>query len=187
MVVKLETQRLFVRDNCEKDLADHFALISDPLTMRYLPELYVKTIEEANCNLQKSIAAALSPRRKEYFFAIILRQSNKLIGSIGYTVEAENEQGKLVNLGYFIRREYWGMGYTLEAARRLVEFAFLQDNVLKIETGCLKENTASEKIMIRLGMRKEAELLKHQLHEGRFKDRVVYGLRKNEWKDSLAM
>jgi ribosomal-protein-alanine N-acetyltransferase len=45
----------------------------------------------------------------------------------------------------------------------------------------LKENNNSEKVMIKLGMKKEGELRKHQYHEGKWKDRLLYGLIKEEY------
>lgn len=120
--------------------------------------------------------------RTKYFFAIILQATGKLIGSSGYTVTATNGPGKLVNLGYFLRNEYWQQGCATEAVEKVIEFAFLTNNVVKIEEGCLAENSASEKVMIKVGMTKEGELKNHQCHENEWKDRVVYGLLKQDWE-----
>lgn len=71
---------------------------------------------------------------------------------------------------------------TTEAAKACVDYAFKELDAWKITTGCVKENLASERIMIKLGLRKEGELRNHQSVDGEWKDRVVYGLLKSEYQ-----
>ena len=40
--------------------------------------------------------------------------------------------------------KYWGNGYTSEAAKRVLAFAFEENNVYRVTTGCLAENRGSE-------------------------------------------
>lgn len=44
-----------------------------------------------------------------------------------------------------------------------------------------KENIASEKVMRKIGFSKEGELRGHQYHDHQWKERLVYGLLKEEW------
>jgi ribosomal-protein-alanine N-acetyltransferase len=55
-------------------------------------------------------------------------------------------------MAYFIHKKFWGNGYTAEAAKRVIDFAFENVGLHKIITGCLKENAAFEKIMKKCGM-----------------------------------
>jgi ribosomal-protein-alanine N-acetyltransferase len=89
--------------------------------------------------------------------------------------------GKLVGVGYFIRNAYWGQGYTTEAFQEVIRFAFQEDGVYRIACGCLKENTASERVMQKCGLIKEAEFKEYQWHDGKLKDRVEYRLLRSEW------
>lgn len=180
-MIVMETERLILRDNIESDLPELFELISDSTNMKYLPEIQVTTLKLAEENLRESIDEANKTPRQKYFFAVIDKQTNALIGSAGYTVEQTLGMEKLVNLGYFIKKEHWGKGYTTEACKEIVKYAFTRDNAAKVETGCLTENHASEKVMKKLGMSKEGELKKHQIHQNEWKDRVIYGLTKEEW------
>jgi len=50
-------------------------------------------------------------------------------------------------MGYFIKQNLWNKGYTTEALKKVIEFAFPENNVYRIHTGCVKENIFSEKIM----------------------------------------
>jgi ribosomal-protein-alanine N-acetyltransferase len=165
---------------------DLHRLLADEKAMRYLPELHDKTREGALQNLQEALRENGEPQRNKWFFAVLDRTTLSYIGEIGYTVREDSPVGKVVQLGYFIRPEYWGKGLVTEAAREVLSFAFTQGHVFKVESGCLRENSASERILRKLGMVREAELLAHTLHEGTLKDRVEYRLLKTEWQERQA-
>ena len=57
----------------------------------------------------------------------------------------------------------------------------LQDCVYRIVAGCRAENHASERIMQKCGMVKEAEFKCHTWRDGQMKDRVEYRLLKKEY------
>ena len=179
-MVVLETARLIVRDHRESDLEGLAALLTSPENMRYVPELRASNADAARKNLDASIAEQNNPSRTKYFFAIEEKSSGRYVGEVGFTVEQSTRSGSLADLGYFILREFHGRGYMTEAGKRVVDFAFAEAGVHKIKTGCLKENRASERVMQKLGFRKEGELREHQYHEGVWKDRVVYGLLRAE-------
>lgn len=181
-MVLLETERLVIRDNIPDDLEDFYELLSDDGVTKFIPGHKVKSIEEARARLQISIDESISDKRTKYFFSIIEKQTNEYIGTIGYLVEEEHNNEKLVDLGYLIKKKYWNNGYTTEAAKKVIEYAFLYDNVIKIKAGCLEENFSSEKIMINCGLIKEGHLREQQFHEGKWKDRVIYGILKSEWE-----
>jgi ribosomal-protein-alanine N-acetyltransferase len=181
-MVQLYTERLIIRDHVLNDLMEHHELLSDEKSMRYLPEIKTKNLSESRKNLIKSIEAANSEDRKLYFFRIENKNTKEYIGEIGYTVTKETPFGKIVDMGYFTKEKYWGNGYTTESLKRVIEYAFEDNNVYRISTGCIKENKGSEKVMIKCGMIKEAEYKEYQFHESKLKDRVEYRLLKHEWK-----
>ena len=180
-MIVIETERLAIRDNIKKDLKDLYELTSDPVAMRFMKSTKIGSMSEAKKNLRISIKESKKKNREKYYFAMVNRSTNEYIGAIGYNVEAVYPQGKLVELGYFIKQQYWQMGYTTEAGSAVIRFAFENDNVIKISAACLKENCASENTMIKLGLRKEGELNNYQFHENIWKTRVFYGLLKEDY------
>jgi ribosomal-protein-alanine N-acetyltransferase len=181
-MIQLYTERLIIRDHILSDLTEHHELLSDEISMKYLPEIKTKNIKESKVNLIKSIEEINLKNRKLYFFRIENRNTKEHIGEIGYTVKMETPFGKIVDMGYFIKERHWGKGYTTEALKEVIKFAFEKNDVYRISTGCIKENTGSEKVMIKCGMIKEAEHKEYQFHENKLKDRVEYRLLKHEWK-----
>lgn len=89
----------------------------------------------------------------------------------------------VLSAGYFIYPQYWNKGYVTEAFKRVLEFAFMENHVYRVTTGCLLENKASEKIMKKAGMIKEAEHVDWKWFDGGLKTRVEYRLLKQEWQN----
>lgn len=181
-MIVLKTERLIIRDHEAGDLQAMHGLLSDDTTMYYMQDIRTGTLEESEANLQAAMDEALSPDRQKYFFKIMDRRDRRYIGEIGFTVELDTPFGKIVHLGYFILPEFWGRGIVAEAAGEVFRFAFEDAGAIKIETGCIKENSRSERVMEKLGMIKEAEYRMHVWHDGRLKDRVEYRLTRDEWE-----
>jgi ribosomal-protein-alanine N-acetyltransferase len=181
IMIKLFTDRLIIRDYIINDLGNYHEILSDNNVMYYLQDIKTKNIDESEENFMKVINDQKSNERKFFHFKVETKNINEFIGSIGYTLLENTPFGKLVHMGYFIMEKYWNNGYTTEAVKKLVEFAFNENNVYRIHTGCFKENIFSERIMQNLGFIKEAEFKEYVLHDGKLKDRVEYRLLKHEW------
>ena len=178
-MIHIATERLMIRDPRPADLDGWHRLMSDPDAMYYLPDLMTRSLEESRENLEAAIAQAHSPNRTKYFFAI--GKKDAYIGSIGYTVTQTTPLGKLVGMGYFILPEYHRQGIATEALRGVLRFAFEENDVFRVETGCITENRASERVMQKCGMVKEAAYKACVWHDGRMKDRVGYRLLREEY------
>lgn len=180
--VIIETERLIIRENEEQDMDKLHELLSDREVMYYMG-FGSSSIEDTRSNLKVSIEEQLRGKdREKYYFAIEEKQTTNYVGQIGFDIKAKNENGGICDLGYFIHKRYWGLGYTTEAAGKLIDYIFNNFNFHKIETGCSKNNCASERVMIKCGFCKEAELLKHSWFIDRWSDRLVYGLLRQEWE-----
>lgn len=116
---------------------------------------------------------------------IELKDSHEQVGSVGYTVMNDTPIGKIVHAGYFIYPKFWGKGYTTEAFQRVLAFAFSENNVYRVSTGCLAENIGSEKVMLKCGLIKEAEHIDYEWHDGKMKTRLEYRLLKREWEHKI--
>lgn len=111
-----------------------------------------------------------------------LKSTHEQVGSIGYTVKARTPVGKIVHAGYFTYPKFWHNGYVTEAFRRVLEFAFAEDGVYRVTTGCFAENARSEQVMIKCGLIREAEHVDWEWHDGRMKTRLEYRMLRHEWK-----
>lgn len=180
-MINIETKRLIIRDHILEDLLELHSLLSNEQAMYYIPELMTKNLKESNENLSVAMSEAKLMNRKKYFFAIIMKGSGEYVGDIGFTVMTDSPYGKIVNLGYFSLPKFWGKGVITEAAEAVVDFAFREAGALKIETGCIKANFGSEKVMQKIGMIKEADMRLHVLLDNKLFDRVEYRMLREEW------
>ncbi|SKC73948.1 GNAT family N-acetyltransferase [Maledivibacter halophilus] len=181
-MVKIETKRLIIRDHLEKDTDSIHKLLVDEKAMYYLQDIKTKNMDQSKQNLYEAIKESKLENRTKYFFAIIMKDTDEYIGEIGFTVIIDFSYGKVVELGYFIRPKFWRRGIVTEAAREVIKYGFNEAGVIKIESGCIKENIGSERVMKKVGMIKEGEFKKHMLLDGKLYDRVEYRLLKEEWE-----
>ena len=179
--MQLETKRLILRDYRESDRAAYFKLKSDPETMYYLQDIRLFSKEEADMDFEHVLQDQNRTDRQFYFFHLELRDSHEQVGSVGYTVIGNTPVGKIVGAGYFAFPQFWNHGYMTEAFRKVLEFAFLKNDVYRVTTGCLAENAGSEKVMQKCGMIREAEHVDWEWHDGKMKTRLEYRLLKREW------
>lgn len=181
-MVHLRTKRLLISDHARDDIQPMHRLLSDPVAMYYLQDIKTNTLQGSLQNLSAAMSEIGLENRKKYFFKIEYSDSREYIGEIGFTVRLDTPLGKIVGLGYFILPEFWGKGIVSEAASEVIRFAFEEANVIKVETGCIRENEGSEKVMQKVGMIKEADYKMRVWHDNRLKDRVEYRLLKDEWE-----
>jgi len=180
-MIHLKTKRLIIRDPLPTDIDDWHSLLSDPMTMYYLPDIMTHSLDESRRNLDIALNEARNPNRTKYFFAIEKKETSVFIGTVGYTVTKTTPLGKFAGVGYFILPEFHGKGYMTEALTEVIRFAFKDNDIYRISTGCITENRASERVMQKCAMVKEAEYKSYTWHDGRMKDRVEYRLLKDEW------
>lgn len=181
--IRLETPRLILRDYMPRDEEEYYQLKSNPETMgRYMRDIIIHSREEAREEFARVLADAQSPERGFYFLRAEEKETGRQAGAAGYTVESRTPAGKLVHAGYFYLPEFWGKGYGTEAMKAVIRFAFEEDGVYRITTGCLEENRGSERIMQKCGMVKEAERKNWEWHEGEMKTRLEYRLLREEYE-----
>ncbi len=179
--IDLYTKRLRIRDHVKEDAPTHHKLLSDPEVMYYLQDVRTGTRAASLQNLQEAISEIEKPDRQKFYLRIEDKEKGTHIGEVGYTVTGYAGEGKIVQAGYFIRKEFWNKGYVTEAMEAVLSFAFTRGGVAVVMTGCLKENRASERVMQKCGMIKEQDCCLKEWYDGRLKERVLYRLPKQEW------
>ena len=85
-MVRLETDRLTIRDYRESDLASYHELVSCDTAMRYLPEIRCQDVQHSSRRLCDAVSASNLPNRSKHYFAIGERASDKHIGGVGFTI-----------------------------------------------------------------------------------------------------
>ena len=150
----LETERLVLRPFKQEDANEVFECWeSDPDVAKYMFWTSHNDIEKT----KEWIAFELGQIEKNdwYRFAIVLKETNELIGTALIYYEDEVE---CLEIGYNLGKKYWGKGYTTEAMKKVVAFAVEQLHLLQIVGRYAKENPASGNVMKKLGFEYEKEI-----------------------------
>lgn len=151
MNTMLQTERLILREVDECDLDGLFKLDSDPEVHRYLGNNCVTSRDEA--------AKTISSLKKQYAengigrWAIIHKLSGEFIGWTGLKLVKDTLNGHtdFYDLGYRLRREFWGNGYASESALASLNYGFETMKIETIYASAHVENIQSNKILKKLG------------------------------------
>jgi [ribosomal protein S5]-alanine N-acetyltransferase len=106
-------------------------------------------------------------------FAVCLADGDTLCGAMGLEIERLHARAEL---GYWIGRPFWNRGFASEAARELVAFAFGELGLQRVFAFHFHWNSASGRVLEKVGMRREGFLRGHVLKAGKPIDEVLYGI-----------
>jgi ribosomal-protein-alanine N-acetyltransferase len=106
-------------------------------------------------------------------FAITLAESGALIGAIGLTISAEHHRAEL---GYWIGRDHWGRGYATEAGRAVIDYAFRELDLQRVEAHHFANNPSSGRVLEKLGMQREGYMRRSVFKWGDFVDTIHYAI-----------
>jgi RimJ/RimL family protein N-acetyltransferase len=177
----IETERLLIRPNIERDLDAVFAFQSRDDVTRYIP-WYSRSREEVRQVLDaRKLMTDLQKDNDALVLAVVERERDALIGEIYlFLTSAEHRQGEI---GYLIHPDYHGQGYATEAARVALRLGFEHFGMHRIVARCDARNEPSRRVMERLGMRREAHLRENELFKGEWSDELVYAMLEWEWQE----
>jgi [ribosomal protein S5]-alanine N-acetyltransferase len=169
----LETERLLLRDFEEADWKPLLEYQRDPGYLRFHP---CDAMEEADVrtHLARFIGWQDEEPRHRFQLAVTLRDSDRVIGNVG--VRAEAPGGLIADLGFELDERYWGKGYAREAAAAILEFGFEYLDLHRVTAHCIAENTASARVLERIGMRPEGRLREAEYFKGRWWDVLLFGV-----------
>jgi [ribosomal protein S5]-alanine N-acetyltransferase len=145
--VILETGRLILREFDRQDAAALTLVLSDPETMKYYPASIDQTGTEQwiERDLRRYTDDGVG------LWAMVLKTSGEVIGDCGI-VRQQVESETLYEIGYHLRRDYWGQGLATEAAIACRKWGFANLKVDRIISLIRPENVPSIRVAERNGM-----------------------------------
>ena len=153
---ELETPRLFLRAWQDSDREPFARMNADPRVMRWFPS----PMTDAQTD---GFMARLDDHHQRHgytFWAVEVRASDRgpcsFAGFVGltqprYAMPFEHGQ-PLVEVGWRLSPDWWGMGIATEAANASLAFAFNELDLDEVVSYTVPANIASQAVMQRLGM-----------------------------------
>lgn len=154
--MKLETERLYMRELRQYDFAAICEILQDEDTMYAYEGAFSN--EEAHDWLDRQIA-----RYQKWGFglwAVILKESGRLIGQCGLTMQPWKDS-EVLEIGYLFNRSFWHMGYATEAAKACKQYAFFTLGASEVCSVIRDTNVPSQNVALRNGMVKTDMWVKH--------------------------
>ena len=168
----LETPRLILRPLCLGDARDLFAYARDEQVSRHV----LWDTHESLRQSREFLRGALRQYRRGQpgSFAIVLKESGRMIGTVGFMwINLDHRSGEV---GYSLNRDYWNRGLMTEALRQVVAFGFDTLRLNRIEAQHEVDNPASGRVMAHVGMRFEGVLRQRLKNKGRYVDVALYSI-----------
>lgn len=186
----LTTARLRLRRIMADDLEHLVALDGDPEVMRYLSGGSPTPREVLAERVLPGFLQRDEARRHLGVWVVESLEDGGFLGWVGlWPLEAPTE----ARLGYRLRRSAWGRGYATEAARALLDLAFTEGDLQRVEATTYELNRASQRVLEKLGLRlvrryrpTQEELAASGSFDGGEAepwegDELVYGIRRQAW------
>jgi RimJ/RimL family protein N-acetyltransferase len=197
----IDTARLRLRPVAVADAPALFAIFSDPVVMRYwsTPPWTAPAQAEEMVRRESAGAAGGSSVR----LAVLLQagggavpdgrpvpgpvpgpaprpapRPGELIGTVSlFALDLGNRRAEI---GYALHRSVWGHGYAAEAVTGVVDHAFCELGLNRLEADIDPRNEASARLLERLGFRREGLLRERWIVAGVVSDSALYGLLRSD-------
>ena len=177
----LETARLRLRAvRRSADVDAILAVFGDPEAMRYwshgpLPDLaaahgYVDQMEQGFAT------------RTLFQWVVTHRDADGLVGTV--TLCQWDRDNRRAEVGYMLSRDHWGRGYAREAVHAVLRFAFERLDLHRVEADVHPDNSASLRLLERLGFRHEGLLRERWFTYDEWSDSVLLGLLRTDFEAS---
>lgn len=179
-MLKFETQRLVLRNFATEDAKGLFEYTENPRVNCFLSDKN-SSFEEA---LQKVTKRSLD----DAYIAVALKESNELIGELF----CMKEEPDTYSVGWHFNDKYEGKGYASESAQALLYYLFTEKDARRIYAYVEDDNVRSQKLLERLGMRKEGffiefiSFIKNEDGTPKYENTFQYAILKREWLELMS-
>jgi RimJ/RimL family protein N-acetyltransferase len=176
----LRTARLVLRPYALADLDALHDIQSRPEVTRYL--LFdARDRDQVRRSLAEKIqATGPDGEGGNLTLAVVLPRNGALIGEVLLFFRSrEHAQGEI---GYMFHPDHAGNGYATEAAWVMLRLGFEEYGLHRIVGRLDARNTASARVLERLGMRREAHFRQNEIVKGEWSDELVYAMLQEEWQ-----
>ncbi len=175
----ITTARLDLRLFTEDDLDALHAYSSLPEVAQFLMHGPRSREETAASLVRRMATTAFEKEGDGLVLAVVLRETGELLGDV--LLEWVSEHNRTGEFGFVFNPAFQGKGYASEAAVEMLRLGFEELKLHRIIGRCEARNTASAKLMERLGLRREAHFVENIWLKDEWNSEVVFAMRADEW------
>ncbi len=169
---EIETERLsLVRVN-NTHLEALFEMLSDPKVAEF-DYFYPIDCIDKGLDFIKRFDNELK-NRQEITWGICLKETGKLIGTCG--LGNFDMPARRAELGYALNRSEWNKGYATEALKGVLDYAFNQMCINRVEAMVTPGNNSSLRVLEKLNFQREGLVRERDFIKGQLVDGIIMGL-----------
>ena len=172
----IETKRLILRPFLETDLEDLYEYAKNP-------NVGPNAGWQPHENIEKSKDILNSFIEQGEVLAIVWKENNKVVGSLGLHNDQLRNTDKVKMLGYVLSQDYWGREIVPEAVKAVLNYAFTDLDLYMVSVHHYPFNQRSKRVIEKCGFTYEGTL-RHcfKVFSGEIYDLVCYSMTKDDEK-----
>lgn len=183
----IETERLTLRPFAETDADDVYEYLKKPAVNCFV-SMKLNSLEDAKAEMKKR------SNETEYYFAIALKDTGKVIGEIFAIPEPDDPHANTsvpcdtFSPCWMLNLNFTGKGYAYEAARAFFDYLFREKGARRIYAYTDDYNKPSQHLCEKLGMRREgffiefASFVNNPDGTPHYENTYQYAILKKEWQ-----
>lgn len=181
----LETNRLKIRERielrcpAEQNAEEIFNLVTENYE-HLRPFLHWVTKDYALADAREFIERNEKNVRGKTGQTFAVFRDGKIVGMIGFV--DFNWSSRRTEIGYWLAKNCEGEGIVTDSCKALLNYAFRELGMNRVELHCATENERSCAVAERLNFKLEGVLRQSEWRHTRFLDMAIYGLLAEEWK-----
>ncbi len=150
----VRTERLLLRPGWLEDAPALAAAIGDEAI---LSKLALAPSPYQVADAREFLSLPRGPDHADFLIFARTQGEPRLVGGVGLKADGEDRE-----LGYWIARPFWGMGFATEAARAVVKLARHSLKLRRLVSGHFIDNPASGNVLRKLGFRATGEIVSRE-------------------------
>lgn len=168
----LKTPRLYIRRLTMRDAADVYEYSRDPEVARHVLWDAHRSVAESRAYIRYMLKKYRAGEPCSWGIEHV--ETGKVIGTIGFMwFQRDNNSAEV---GYSLSRKYWNQGIMTEALDAVLNFAFDEMRLHRVEAQHEVQNPASGAVMRKAGMQYEGTLRGRLMNKGRYVDVALYAI-----------
>jgi len=170
----LRGSNLILRWLTADDLDALHEIFSDPEVARYL----AIPRQQSRADTEQFLDSIHEGYRTSSLYQWGIEHAGRIVGTC--TLAGLDWQNRRAEIGFVLARAAWGQGLMLDAVSTLIDHAFDDLQLHRIEADVDPRNTASLRLLEKLGFRREGYLRERYLKDGEIQDTVFFGLLRSD-------